>query len=173
MNRLQAIPFQFSDDGIIPNNPELPVLVYPGVLRSNPQETEAIFNSHGWLNSWTNGVFDYHHYHSNCHEVLGVIRGNVLIQLGGEQGRQLQLNTGDVALLPAGTGHKKLSASPGFQIVGAYPGGMDYNTRRGTQGDRQEALAEIPKVPIPDTDPVYGKAGPVHTLWRREPDGVK
>ncbi|MNV60831.1 hypothetical protein D3C71_1533090 [compost metagenome] len=99
--------------------------------------------------------------------MLGVIRGNILLQLGGEQGQQIQLNTGDVALLPAGTGHKKLSASPGFQIVGAYPDGMKYNTRRGTQEDRQKALAEIPQVLIPDTDPVYGKVGPVHTLWMK------
>ncbi|USB33018.1 cupin domain-containing protein [Paenibacillus sp. YPG26] len=162
-----AVPYLLGDDGIIPNNPDLPVLVYPEVFKHHPHKTEAIFNSHGWLNSWTNGVFSYHHYHSNCHEVLGVIRGTVLLQLGGEQGQQIRLNTGDVALLPAGTGHKKLSASPDFQIVGAYPGGMEYNTRRGTAEDRQKALAEIPEVPIPDTDPVNGKAGPVHTLWRR------
>ncbi|MNX79767.1 Cupin domain protein [compost metagenome] len=167
MTMSKAAPFQFSDDGIIPKNPDLPVLVYFGVFKNNPQETEAVFNSHGWLNSWTNGAFDYHHYHSNCHEVLGVIRGNILLQLGGEQGQQIQLNTGDVALLPAGTGHKKLSASPGFQIVGAYSGSMEYNTRRGTLEDRQKALAEIPQVPIPDTDPVYGKVGPVHMLWRK------
>ncbi|WP_433944518.1 cupin domain-containing protein [Paenibacillus sp. SN-8-1] len=167
MNNLKAVPYQFSDDGIIPNHPDLPVLVYPEAFKNNPHETEAIFNSHGWLNSWTNGVFDYHHYHSNCHEVLGVIRGTALVQLGGEQEEQVQLNTGDVVLLPAGTGHKRLSASPDFQIVGAYPGGMEYNTRRGTQEDRQKALAEIPKVPIPDTDPVYGKVGPVHRLWGR------
>ncbi|RUT33457.1 cupin domain-containing protein [Paenibacillus zeisoli] len=167
MTTSEAISLHFSDDGIIPGNPNLPVLVYPEALKSNPRDTEAVFNSHGWLNSWTNGVFDYHHYHSNCHEVLGVTRGTIMLQLGGEQGRKIQLSAGDVALLPAGTGHKKLSASADFQIVGAYPGGMEYNTRRATREDRQKALAEIPQVPIPDTDPVYGSVGPVHTLWRK------
>lgn len=47
----------FQADGLLPNNPELPVLLYKGVLRDHPEDTEQIFNANGWLNSWVNGVF--------------------------------------------------------------------------------------------------------------------
>lgn len=149
----------------IPNNPNLPVLIYTGALRDHPEQTEQLFNQHQWLNSWTNGVFDYHHYHSNAHEVLGVIRGQVTVQLGGESGPIFTLHTGDVVVLPAGTGHKRVSSSSDFQIVGAYPEGMSYNTRRDQKEEHAAALAEIPHVPLPDTDPVYGAKGPLLQYW--------
>ncbi|WP_138495629.1 cupin domain-containing protein [Paenibacillus pinistramenti] len=159
----------FKDDGVIPNNPRLPVLLYTGALESNPLGAEALFNKHNWRNSWTNGVYDYHHYHSNTHEVLGVISGEALLQLGGEQGEQLAVRAGDVIVLPAGTGHKKISASEGFRITGAYPDGMEYNLRTGKPGDRPEALEEIESVPLPDMDPVYGKHGPLTRIWALQP----
>ncbi|ANS76659.1 hypothetical protein AWM70_20470 [Paenibacillus yonginensis] len=155
----------FKDDGVIPNHPHLPVLIYTGALESNPQGAEALFNKHNWRNSWTNGVFDYHHYHSNAHEVLGVISGSAQLQIGGEQGERLELQAGDVIVLPAGTGHKKISASPDFRIAGAYPNGVEYNTRTGKPSDRPDALEEISRVPVPDMDPVYGKHGPLTRIW--------
>ncbi|GGA32972.1 cupin domain-containing protein [Paenibacillus physcomitrellae] len=155
----------FEDDGIIPNHPHLPVLLYTGAMESNPRGAEALFNKHNWRGSWTNGVFDYHHYHSNTHEVLGVISGSALLQIGGEQGEQLELHAGDVIVLPAGTGHKKISASPDFKVTGAYPHGVEYNTRTGKPNDRPYALEEISRVPVPDIDPVYGKHGPLTRIW--------
>lgn len=161
-----VMTYRFEDDGIIPNNPHLPLLLYLGAAKDKPSQIEALFNSHNWRNSWTNGVYDFHHYHSNSHEVLGVKSGSATIQAGGEQGKAIKLHAGDIILLPAGTGHKRLSASPDFQIVGAYPDGMDYNLRRGKEGERPLALEEIRQVPIPDTDPVYGFDGPLLNLWK-------
>ncbi|TKJ89768.1 hypothetical protein PaeCFBP13512_14185 [Paenibacillus sp. CFBP13512] len=162
---VQAFHFQ-SNQGI-PNNPHLPVLLYPQAFHNNPAQTESIFNQHQWLNSWTNGVFDYHHYHSNAHEVLGVISGHVTVQLGGEEGKIFTLQTGDVVVLPAGTGHKRLSASPDFRIVGAYPDGMSYNTRTPADKEKEHAtaLAEISHVPLPKMDPIYGPNGPLLQHW--------
>lgn len=154
------------DDGIIPNHPELPVLLYVGALSHKAKDTEDIFNRNGWLNSWKNGVFSYHHYHSNSHEVLGVISGSAIIQLGGEQGTAFSLYTGDVVVLPAGTGHKKLSSSDDFLVVGAYPDGMEYNTRLGDISERSQALKEISNVPLPVSDPVYGTDGPLIREWQ-------
>lgn len=156
----------FKDDGTIPNNPKLPVLLYSAALSDRAQEIEDIFNRNGWLNSWKNGVFSYHHYHSNSHEVLGVISGSAVIQLGGEQGTEIKLHAGDVVVLPAGTGHKKTSSSDDFLIAGAYPGGMEYNTRRGDERDRPQALEEINNVPLPTSDPVFGTDGPLIREWR-------
>ncbi|GGD90160.1 cupin domain-containing protein [Paenibacillus nasutitermitis] len=158
--------FLFQDDGTIPNNRNLPVVLYPGALKGQADHTESLFNRHSWRNSWTNGVFPYHHYHSNAHEVLGVIRGSVTLQLGGEQGKQVELHAGDVVVLPAGTGHKRLGSSGDFQIVGAYPGGMDYNVRTGEAGERPQVLQEIDQVPLPDADPVFGESGPLLRLWK-------
>lgn len=157
--------FHFEDDGNIPNNPKLPVILYPGALSDKPEWCESVFNGNGWRNSWENGVFDYHHYHSNTHEVLGVTRGSILIQLGGENGKTFDLNAGDVIVLPAGTGHKRITASPDFRIVGAYPNGMDYNMRIEGDGKHDSSIGEIAKVPIPSTDPVHGEEGPLPKNW--------
>ncbi len=157
--------FFFEDDGRIPNNPELPVILYDQAV-DNPESTmESLFNKNQWLNSWTNGVFDYHHYHSNSHEVLGVISGEATLMIGGETGREIHVQSGDVIVLPAGTGHKRHRASSDFSVVGAYPDGMDYNTKYGKENERPEVLEEISKVPIPKTDPITGKEGPLLKEW--------
>lgn len=157
--------YRFQDDGSIPNHPSLEVIVYPAFFKENPHEIERVFNSHDWTNSWTGGVFSYHHYHSNTHEVLGVCRGSATLQIGGEQGTALAVATGDVVLLPAGTGHKKLEASSDFAIVGAYPGGVSYNLKTGEPGERPYVLEDIQNTPLPKTDPVYGNKGPVIEKW--------
>lgn len=157
--------YRFEDDGMIPNNPSLEVIVYPAVFKQNPEEIETVFNSHDWTNSWTGGVFAYHHYHSNTHEVLGVRSGTATLQIGGEQGEALTVAAGDVVLLPAGTGHKKLEAGSDFEIVGAYPGGVSYNLKTGEPGERPYVLEDIQNTPLPKMDPVFGSKGPVIEKW--------
>jgi uncharacterized protein YjlB len=46
-----------------------------------------------------NGIYDFLHFHSATHEVLGFARGTVTIEFGGRRGR-LTLHAGDVAVLP-------------------------------------------------------------------------
>ncbi|WP_224725517.1 cupin domain-containing protein [Paenibacillus vietnamensis] len=167
MSKLTAIPYKFNDDGQIPNNPDLPLLVYPGAMKDEPGRIEAVFNRNNWRNSWTNGVYGYHHYHSNSHEVLGVQSGSAAIQAGGEHGKSIELGAGDVIVLPAGTGHKLLTASPDFKVVGAYPDGMEYNLLRSGEGKRPDVLEEIRRVPLPDTDPLFGADGPLIELWKK------
>lgn len=161
------------DDGVIPNHPTLPVLIYQGVWADNPSSAEQKMNDHRWGNSWVNGVFDYHHYHSNAHEALAVISGSVQIILGGEHGQVVTLQAGDIVVLPAGTGHKRLHASLDFRIAGAYPAGMKYNTRTGGPNERPQALCEIQEVPLPDTDPVYGEDGPLLKLWGKHTEAYQ
>ncbi|MFC7370291.1 cupin domain-containing protein [Fictibacillus iocasae] len=156
----------FEDDGSIPNSPFFQTLIYEGALNGNEQETEKVFNENGWLNSWQNGVFDYHHYHSNTHEVLGVISGSAQLQLGGEEGKVFLVKTGDVIILPAGTGHKKIASSSDFKVVGAYPGGSDYDTRTGEIGERPEVMENIKQTKIPASDPVFGISGPLFNYWK-------
>ncbi|UGY05338.1 hypothetical protein [Bradyrhizobium quebecense] len=161
--------FVFQDDGLVPNNP-MPFLVYKGAIDvgKNPEATiEQLFGDNGWGAMWRNGVYDFAHYHATVHEVLGVARGSARVQFGGELGRALEIAAGDVAILPAGTGHQCLSASGDFSVVGAYPPGPPMDLQRPTPENHLKALKTIPLVAIPATDPVMGKDGPLVRLWKR------
>ncbi|MET1013592.1 MAG: cupin domain-containing protein [Paenisporosarcina sp.] len=162
---MNTLVFKFKDDGYIPNNPHLPVILVKEVFQDHPSDIEKIFNQHNWQNSWVNGVFPYHHYHSNAHEVLGVKAGTARLIIGGESGKKITVQQGDVIILPAGTGHKKLECSNDFKIVGAYPEGMSYNIKTGEDNDRPQVLHDIVQVPLPMTDPIFGNRGPVFDHW--------
>ncbi len=158
---------RFEDDGRIPNNPTLPLVIYRVALAPSDdlaKDFERRFAANGWTNSWRNGVFDYHHYHSNTHEVLGVAKGEARICFGGEQGEVLAVGAGDVAILPVGTGHKCEWASKDFLVVGAYPDGRHYDICRGNRAEHDGAVARIANVPLPKRDPVFGGDGV--TTWR-------
>ncbi|MBQ4899814.1 cupin domain-containing protein [Paenibacillus sp. Marseille-P2973] len=157
--------FFVKDDGEVPNNSELPVIVYLGVFKDNPDGMEEAFQRHGWSGSWTGGIYDYHHYHTNTHEVLGVKSGVATVLIGGEAGERLELQTGDVIVLPAGTAHKKLASSPDFAVAGAYPEGKSPNLRERRPEERTQAIAEVRNVPVPDKDPVFGEEGPLLHKW--------
>jgi uncharacterized protein YjlB len=75
---------------------------------------DALFETHGWTRSWRDTVYDFVHYHSQIHEVMGVARGSAKIECGGLKGRVLSLKAGDVLVLPAGTGHRVIDASRNF-----------------------------------------------------------
>ena len=134
--------------------------------KADPDFIKSHFESHNWRNAWDNGVYDYHHYHSNAHEVLGIHSGYATLQFGGEKGRPVSVEEGDVIVIPAGVGHKCLSASDVFGVIGAYPDGKDYDIKKGNTGERPEADDNIAKVPMPDNDPVYGKMEGLISLWK-------
>ena len=160
--------YHFKDNGVIPNN-SLPLLVYKfafPVSDSLADVMEETFATHNWTNSWRNGVFPYHHYHSITHEVLGIYSGHAQLQLGGEQGEKIDIEAGDVLVIPAGVGHKKISASADFGVIGAYPDGKDYDLLTGKEGERPRADERIAAVPLPETDPVLGKEGGIAEYWK-------
>jgi uncharacterized protein YjlB len=97
--------------------------------------------------------------------VLGVRSGSAVIQLGGEQGKPFDVQTGDVVVLPAGTGHKLLESTEDFQVVGAYPGGNKPNKKLGGPDERPDVLEDILDAPLPKYDPVHGEDGPLLTNW--------
>ncbi|MFX5586999.1 cupin domain-containing protein, partial [Acinetobacter baumannii] len=90
--------------------------------------------------TWRNGVYDYLHYHATVHEVLGVARGSARVRFGGDQGRDLEIMAGDVAILPAGTGHHCIAASEDFCVIGAYPPGAAMEITRPTPENHAKAL---------------------------------
>ncbi|HVW97179.1 MAG TPA: hypothetical protein VHA56_14505 [Mucilaginibacter sp.] len=130
------------DDGVFPNS-QLPVLFYEDVLNIPAlfpaTHVKNLFSDNGWSNSWDDGIFTYHHYHSITHEVLGIYKGETTLKLGGES--------------DAG-------------VVGAYPGGMNYDMNYGKPGERPGTDENIKEVPIPETDPVDGLKGSLQKLWQ-------
>jgi uncharacterized protein YjlB len=170
--RSQPRTIRFADDGTIPNNPTLPLIVYPAVVDltrfSDPAAVfEALFESNGWGDGWRDGIYDYAHYHSGIHEVLGIARGYARVRFGGDRGREISLSAGDVAILPAGTGHQRLSASSDFLVVGAYPPDGTYDECTGWGDEHAKAIKFIPQVPVPERDPVFGLEGALRTAWKR------
>jgi uncharacterized protein YjlB len=166
----EPLAIVFTDDGLVPNS-RLPFLVYKGAVdveSGHPEKTiEGLFGANGWGDMWRNGVYDFPHYHATVHEALGIARGHARVRFGGDGGKVFEIAAGDVAILPAGTGHQCLIASADFSVVGAYPPGAKMHVTRPTPENYAKALKTIPQVKLPKTDPVMGKDGPLVRLWSR------
>jgi uncharacterized protein YjlB len=170
-NNIEPLSIVFVDDGLVPNSP-MPFLVYKGAVdisNEHPEKTiEGLFGANGWGEMWRNGVYDYLHYHATVHEALGVARGHARVRFGGNRGKEIEVAAGDVAILPAGTGHQCLSASRDFCVIGAYPPGPKMQITLPTPENHRNALKTIPAVKLPNTDPVLGEDGPLVRLWKRK-----
>jgi uncharacterized protein YjlB len=163
--------FLFADDGQTPNNPRLPMIVYPAAVelagRPDPAVPfELLFGQHGWTDGWRNGIHSFLHFHTTAHEALGIARGAARVQFGGAKGQVLTVTAGDVVVLPAGTGHRKIESSSDLLVVGAYPANVPVDQKRAGAADLDAARSAIARVPIPPMDPVQGAEGPLVRLWR-------
>jgi len=133
------------------------------VKSATPEAFEELFTRNQWPAAWRDGVHPFHHFHSNGHEALGIYSGEVTEQFGGNAGVTVTAKPGDVIVLPAGTGHKKLSSKGALGVVGAYPAGQHPDTCR----FGKSKLEAITRVPLPACDPVYGAGGPLFSHWRK------
>jgi uncharacterized protein YjlB len=157
---------QLSRNGWMPNNEHLPVLLYRRAFApsgSLADLMEQAFQKNAWPPQWRNGVYDFHHYHSTAHEVLGFAGGSARLMLGGEGGHEITVEAGDVAVLPTGTGHCRISADSQFLVIGAYPADQTWDICR-TAPDAT-AIERMRRLPFPNSDPVSGAAGELVTAW--------
>ena len=77
-----------------------------------------------------------------------------------------EISEGDVTVIPAGVGHKRIEASHDFLMAGAYPPGQSGNIVRPGDFDAERLAAEIAAVDLPSTDPISGGADGIVALWR-------
>jgi uncharacterized protein YjlB len=166
---VQPEQLNFKDDGAFPNS-VLPLLFYRQALAPDTEDPASIFEErfaeNDWANSWRNGVYSFPHYHSTSHEVLGIYSGAASLRLGGEHGKNVEVQAGDVIVIPAGVAHQNVGASNDFGVVGAYPGGHEWDLLRGLPGERPKADHNIASLPMPDNDPIYGAKGPLRQIWK-------
>ncbi len=154
----------FTDDGSFPNS-ALPLLVYRAALPADPAAMERAFAVNDWSNSWRNGIFAYHHFHSTAHEVLGIAAGQVRVAFGGPLGQEVTVTAGDVVVIPAGVAHRNMGQSTDLLVVGAYPGGADYDIRRGDPAEIAACRRAIANVKLPASDPIAGPDAGLRRLW--------
>ena len=171
LRKRKPTTLRFRDDGFIPNHPRWPLVVYRSAVALprtlDPAAVfEELFESNGWGDTWRAQIYDYLHYHSCIHEVLGIARGKAKVRFGGSKGRTLDVKAGDVVILPAGTGHQQLAASKRFLAVGAYPPTGTYDECGPTAEEHKRGVKTVRKVPRPRKDPVFGSTGPLLQLWK-------
>jgi uncharacterized protein YjlB len=159
----------FEPGGGIPNS-RLPLVFWRGRLPSEARSgaaATALFRKNGWRGTWVYTVFPYWHFHTRGHEALACVSGSARIGFGGDHGIKVDVETGDVCVIPAGVGHRRLSSSSDFQMAGGYPPGQEGNIVR--PGDLDDAMIakEIAALALPQTDPVSGRDDGVVAIWRK------
>lgn len=169
MSPVEPEIYLLAEGAEVPNNPDLPVLIYRKVSLLQGEELaaqfEKIFRSNGWPPAWRYFIYDFAHYHSTAHEVIGVFAGRSLVKLGADKALETWLEAGDVIVIPAGVSHESLQRTTDFCGVGAYPMGQKSDSIRPSVSGKPMAAARIEKLSKPAADPLFGKSGPLQLRW--------
>ena len=165
----QVIHDIISSEGLYPNNNHLPFLIYKNAVdyrNASTKDVTGFLKNNHWYKAWVNGIYNFHHYHSNTHEVLLIYSGKKLIQIGGDNGKIYEIEKGDVIFLPAGVSHKSVGTNISFCCIGAYPYNIDYDMNYGRTSEHPQVAQNIKHVKLPKHDPIFGKRGPLFKYWK-------
>lgn len=159
-----------SDGGWCPNNPSCPLLIYRDTLEGSGEELaerfEQTFKRNGWPPAWRYTIYDYPHFHSTTHEVIGVFWGEADVRFGDEAGFTARISAGDIVVIPAGVSHQRLWQTDGFQGVGAYPEGCAVDeVREDSDVSTSVVIDRISALKIPP-DPLEGGEGALGEAWK-------
>ena len=158
-------------DGI-PNS-LLPLLLWRGHIPEKAREGQAVcalYRANGWTGTWVYTVYPFWHFHRLGHEVLACVSGKARIGFGGDSGIAAEISVGDVCILPAGVGHRRLDASDDFQMAGGYPPGQQGDIVKPGDMEIAQAAQAIAALALPETDPVTGRADGVVEIWKQAAD---
>lgn len=150
-------------------NSRLPLVFWRGRLTPAQAKGDAVrqlYKRNGWTGAWIYTVFPYWHFHTMGHEVLTCVAGTARIGLGGDAGIVAEISAGDVTVIPAGVGHKRIEASADFLMAGGYPPGQSGNIVRPGEMDEARIAKEIGGLALPETDPISGGADGIVAAWR-------
>lgn len=159
----------FEPDNGIPSS-RLPLAFWRGRLPPKARDGAAatvMFRQNGWQGTWVYTVFPFWHFHTRGHEALACVSGRARIGFGGDHGIEVDVETGDVCVIPAGVGHRRLGSSPDFLMAGGYPPDQEGNIVRIGDLDEATIAREIAAVALPQADPISGGPDGVVAAWRQ------
>lgn len=113
----------------VPNS-ILPVLFYRSALSVDPTLDTAcdMIEPSNWIKGGVFKHYPIHHFHSVTHECYAILKGSSRLLLGrgpldpaNDEDLEVDLNVGDVIVLPAGVAHCWLKSSGDYEYVGLYP----------------------------------------------------
>lgn len=141
-----------------------PLMIYHEVfLQESASIVEKHLRSIGVVEPrWRYTMYSQSHFHSTSHEVLCITSGSAKCCFGHEDnpGRiEIVLSKGDVVVVPAGVSHGLLQDYGGFQMIGSYPIGKNWDMCYGEEGE-EERVGGISELGWFTKDPLYGIEGP-------------
>ncbi|CZT23541.1 uncharacterized protein RCC_09255 [Ramularia collo-cygni] len=164
---LRILKHQIPAHGSIPNTSiqHKPLLLYKSLFPDNTSasQIESHLSSIGVVQpQWRYTMYDFSHFHSTSHEVLGISHGRARLCFGHEDNPDRvveEVCKGDVIVIPAGVSHCLLEdLEGGFQMVGCYPKGYNWDVCEAGDDRKVQMIESLEWF---EKDPVYGNEGPV------------
>lgn len=141
-----------------------PLLIYhQAFLNPSASAIETHLKSVGVVEpQWRYTMYSQSHFHSTTHEVLCIASGSAKCCFGHEDNPDKVepiLSKGDIVVIPAGVSHRLLEDFGGFQMVGSYPVGKNWDMCYG-KPDEEDKVKRIADLGWFASDPIYGNQGP-------------
>lgn len=141
-----------------------PLMIYHQAFKNpSASKVESHLRSVGVVDpQWRYTMYSQSHFHSTTHEVLSIASGSAKCCFGHEDNPdrvEPVLESGDVVIVPAGVAHRLMEDYGGFQMVGSYPVGKNWDMCYGKLGE-EDRIQDISSLGWFDKDPVFGDQGP-------------